>query len=218
MHSFSKEEKSGVYRAIHQRRDVRKEFLSKRISKRILMKIFNAAHHAGSVGFMQPWNFVVINDDKIKKKIKAIFLREHKRAKENYRGKQKKLYSSLKLEGIEESPVNVCITCDSKRGGNHVLGRNTIKETDIFSTCCAIQNLWLAARAEGIGVGWVSIMNNALLKKTLKIPKHIKPVAYLCMGYVSHFANKPLLESVGWRKRLVLDDLVSWNGWKGISK
>lgn len=177
------------------------------------MRIFKAAHHAGSVGFMQPWNFIVINDSKIKTKVKGIFLKENERAKVNYRGKRKKLYNSLKLEGIEESPVNVCVTCNPRRGGKHVLGRNTIKETDIFSTCCAIQNLWLAARAEGIGVGWVSIMDNTLLKKTLKIPKHIKPVAYLCMGYVAHFADKPLLESAGWRKRLALNDLVLWNSW-----
>ena len=105
-------------------------------------------------------------------------------------------------------------------GGKHVLGRNTIKETDIFSTCCAIQNLWLAARAEGIGVGWVSIIDNGMIKKILRIPKHIKPVAYLCLGYVSQFAKKPLLEMVGWRKRLLLDELIYWNSWNnnGLKK
>jgi len=219
-HAFDDVEKRGVYRAIHERRDIRKEFLPRKISKKILMKLLNAAHHAGSVGFMQPWNFIVIEDAKIKKKIKGIFLKENEKAKANYRGKRKKLYGSFKLEGIEESPMNICITCNSKRGGKHVLGRNTIKETDIFSTCCAVQNLWLAARAEGIGVGWVSIIHNMLVKKVLNIPRHVTPVAYLCLGYVSRFDNKPFLETTGWRKRLPLNELIYQNRWNnnGVKK
>lgn len=213
-HAFGDAEKRGVYRAIHERRDIRKEFLPRKISKKILMKLLNAAHHAGSVGFMQPWNFIVIEDAKIKRKIKNIFLKENERAKNNYRGKRKDMYCSFKLEGIEESPVNICITCDPKRGGKHVIGRNTIKEMDVFSTCCAVQNLWLAARAEGIGVGWVSIIDNMLVKKALHIPRHIQPVAYLCLGYVSQFADKPLLETVGWRERLPLDKLIYRESWK----
>ncbi len=219
-HVFDDAEKKGVYRAIYERRDIRAEFLPRKISKKILMKILDAAHHAGSVGFMQPWNFIVIENAKIKRKVKNIFLKENEQAKTNYKGKQKEIYSSLKLEGMEESPLNACITCDPRRGGPHVIGRNTIKETDVFSTCCAIQNLWLAARAEGIGVGWVSIVDNALIKKVLHIPKHVVPVAYLCLGYVSHFSDKPLLEKVGWRKRLSLVDLVYWDRWKnnGVNK
>jgi len=212
-HSFSEKEKKGLYRAIFERRDIRKEFLSRKIPKKILLKILNAAHHAGSVGFMQPWNFIVIEDKKIKRKIKEVFKTANEKAKANYRGARKKIYNSLKLEGIMESPINICITCNSRRGGNHVLGRNTIKETDIYSTVCAIQNLWLAARAEGIGVGWVSIIHNSLLKKALKIPKHIKPIAYLCIGYVSDFKDKPMLEAAGWRKRIALNDLILWNSW-----
>lgn len=213
-HAFGDAEKRGVYRAIHERRDIRKEFLPRKISKKILMKLLDAAHHAGSVGFMQPWNFIVIEDTKIKKKIKNIFLKENERARNNYRGKRKDMYCSFKLEGIEESPVNICITCDPKRGGKHVIGRNTIKEMDVFSTCCAVQNLWLAARAEGIGVGWVSSIDNMLVKKALHIPRHIQPVAYLCLGYVSQFADKPLLETVGWRERLPLDKLIYRESWK----
>ncbi len=215
-HAFDDAEKKGVYRAIHERRDVRKEFLPRKISRKILLKLLNAAHHAGSVGFMQPWNFIVIEDVKIKKKIKGVFVKENEKAKSNYSGKAKEMYGSFKLEGIEESPVNICITCDSSRGGKHVLGRNTIKETDMFSTCCAVQNLWLAARAEGIGVGWVSIINNGLLKKVLNMPKHIKPIAYLCLGYVSKFDKKPLLETSGWRKRMPLDELISWDSWDNM--
>ena len=211
--SFSPTEKKGVYRAIYERRDIRKEFLPKAIPRRILLKLLNAAHHAGSVGFMQPWNFVVIMDRKIKKKVKGIFGIENEKAKKNYKGNKLTKYLSLKLEAIEETPVNICVTCDSTRGGPHVLGRNSIKETDFYSTCCAIQNLWLAARSEGIGMGWVSIMNNAMLKKVLKIPKHIKPIAYLCLGYVSKFPQKPMLETKGWARRKNLEDLIYFNGW-----
>jgi len=212
-HEFSKVEKNGLYRAIFERRDVRKEFLNRRIPKKILKKILTAAHHAGSVGFMQPWNFIVIKDKKIKKKVKDVFLKANAKAKGKYQAARRKLYSSLKLEGIMESPINICITCNPRRGGKNVLGRDTIKETDVFSTCCAIQNLWLAARAEGIGVGWVSIINNTPLKKALKIPGHIKPIAYLCMGYVSDFPNAPMLETAGWRKRIDINTLISWDGW-----
>lgn len=212
-HAFPDSEKKGVYRAIYERRDIRKEFLSKTIPRRILLRLLNAAHHAGSVGFMQPWNFIVIMDKKIKQDVKKIFKSENEKAKENYSGEKLEQYLSLKLEAIEETPVNICVTCDPTRGGPHVLGRNSIKETDLYSTCCAIQNLWLAARSEGIGVGWVSILNNELLKKVLRIPAHIRPVAYLCLGYVSKFPKKPMLEVAGWASRQRLADLISWNQW-----
>ncbi len=212
-HVFPELEKRGVYRAIYERRDIRKEFLPQGIPPKILMKLLKAAHHAGSVGFMQPWNFVVIDDQKVKQKVKQIFKTENERAKKNYAGQKLKKYLCLKLEAIEEAPVNLCITCDPTRGGPHVLGRNSIKETDVYSTCCAIQNLWLAARSEGIGVGWVSIFNNDLLKKVLRIPKHINPIAYLCLGYVSEFPKKPMLEVEGWAGRKRLEDLIYWNSW-----
>jgi 5,6-dimethylbenzimidazole synthase len=149
---FSETQKKGVYRAIYERRDIRKEFLPKAIPKKILLKLMKAAHHAGSVGFMQPWNFIVIEDQAIKSQVKKIFQAENAKARKNYHGSKRKKYDRLKLEGIEEAPVNICVTCDPDRGGPHVLGRNTIKETDIYSTCCAIQNLWLAARSEGVGM------------------------------------------------------------------
>lgn len=212
-HAFSEEEKRGVYRAIHERRDIRSEFLPDEIPSDVLMKILHAAHHAGSVGFMQPWDFIIIDDKDIKKKVKDIFVVENEKAKGNYEGKKKEMYSSFKLEGIESSPINICITCDTERGGEHVIGRNSIKEMDVYSVCCAVQNIWLAARAEDIGVGWVSILNNKILKTVLDIPEHVIPVAYLCMGYVSEFAEKPLLETAGWRKRLPLEELISWNKW-----
>jgi len=211
--AFSSADQKAVYKAIYQRRDIRREFLPTDIPRKTLKRLLTAAHHAGSVGFMQPWNFIVIKNPAVKNQIKEIFQKENQKALKNYVGLKRQKYASMKLEGIEETPVNICITCDSTRGGPHVLGRNTIKRTDVFSTCCAVQNLWLAARAEGIGVGWVSIMNNRLLKKVLNIPQHIKPVAYLCLGYVKKFPSSPMLETVGWRKRLDVQELIFWDNW-----
>lgn len=218
MHEFTPQEKRGVYRSIYERRDIRKEFIPKPIPPALLLKLLDAAHHAGSVGFMQPWNFIVVEDPLLKGKVKQVFEKENTRAAANYKGKRKKKYQSLKLEGIMEAPVNLCVTCDSSRNGPHVLGRNTLPETDLFSTCCAIQNLWLAARSEGIGMGWVSILNHRKIKGILKIPESITPVAYLCLGYVMNFPGKPMLEDIRWEKRIPLEKLVYWNRWNKKGK
>jgi len=162
---------------------------------------------------MQPWNFIVIRDPEVKGRVKEMFLRENRRAAARYRGKRRKLYDTLKLEGIEEAPVNLCVTCDPDRFGPHVLGRNTVRRTDVYSTCCAVQNLWLAARAEGVGVGWVSILRNDRLKKVLGIPAGVIPVAYLCVGYPVEFPLLPDLERAGWAPRLPLGDLVFSDRW-----
>src|SRR5207253_8923834 len=126
------------------------------IPNEILVRILNAAHHAASVGFMQPWNFIVVKDLELRRRIHAHVDAERKRAAEKFEGERREKYLSYKLEGILDSALNICITCDTARCGPVVLGRNTIRETDVYSTCCAVQNLWLAARVEGIGVGWVS--------------------------------------------------------------
>jgi len=195
-----------VYEAIYSRRDIRK-YRPGPVADDVLLRILGAAHHAGSVGFMQPWNFIVVRDPGLRTEVKRSFERENARAAENYTGERRELYGSLKLEGILESALNLCVTCDRTRGGK-VLGRNTILETDLFSTCLAVQNLWLAARAEGVGIGWVSILDNAELSRLLELPEHVVPVAYLTAGYPEAFPDKPLLESVGWRERLPLEDLV----------
>ena len=209
---FSEEEKKGVYRAIYERRDIRREFISDPVPDAILNKILDAAHHSGSVGFMQPWNFIVIRDAAVKNQVKNLFEKENEKAALRYEGERRKQYQSLKLEGILEAPVNLCITCDHERGGQ-VLGRNTIPETDLYSTCCAIQNLWLAARAEEIGVGWVSILSPDGLKEVLGIPSRVTAVAYLCLGYVREFPKRPMLEEAGWEKRIPLAELVFKDQW-----
>ncbi|XWK51685.1 5,6-dimethylbenzimidazole synthase [Tunturiibacter empetritectus] len=126
-----------------------------------------------------------------------------------YEGEKQQSYAGMKLEGILEAPQNLCIVCDSQSSQGHQLGRRTMPETAIYSAVCAIQNLWLAARAEGIGVGWVSILEPTLLREALKIPGHITPVAYLCLGYVDAFATDPDLERAGWETRTPLKSVLS---------
>jgi 5,6-dimethylbenzimidazole synthase len=213
---FSDDERAAVYRVIFERRDVRRNFLQKPIADDVLARILTAAHHAGSVGFMQPWDFVVIRQRTTKKAVKQLFRRTNAQAAMRYEGAREALYRSLKLEGIEEAPVNIGVTCSRQRGGPHVLGRSTVRDTDLYSTCCAIQNLWLAARAEGIGVGWVSIMDHGALKQVLGIPRPVKVLAYLCLGYVSDFAVRPELETAGWRARIPVNELIHYESWGNI--
>ena len=201
-----------IYDVIFARRDVRR-FRQEPVPDDVLSRLLQAAHHAPSVGFMQPWNFIVVRNPHVKAEIKQAFAEENMRAARRYRGRRRSLYDALKLEGILEAPINLCITCDRSRGGPHVLGRNSQPETDLFSTCCAIQNLWLAAHAEGIGVGWVSILRAQRLRRILRIPRRVVPVAYLCVGYPERLLPKPELELVGWAPRLPLDHLVFADRW-----
>ena len=212
--NFSEAERAAVYKAIMLRRDIRRQFEQTPIPHDVLIRMLSAAHHAGSVGFMQPWDFILIEDYETKHKILDSFQRERDRSANFYDGTRRELFLSLKLEGILESALNVCVTCDRTRGGPHVLGRSTILDTDLYSTCCAIQNLWLAGRAEGIGVGWVSILDPEELSTILELPDHVVPVAYLCMGYVAEFPDAPELQRAGWRSRLPLSDLVHLNRWR----
>jgi len=210
---FTEEEKQGVYKAIYTRRDVRSHFIDKEIPEDVLLRILDAAHHAPSVGFSQPWNFIIIRDKDTRLKVKALFEQELMRSAEMLEEPRRSKYLSLKLEGIMESNVNICVTYDHSRFGPFVIGRSSIPETGIYSICCAIQNLWLAARAEGIGVGWVSILDNNGLKKILGIPDSIIPIAYLCLGYVTHFESKPDLERVGWLPRIPLSSIIYYERW-----
>ena len=212
--NFNEQEKDGLYKAIFSRRDVRSHFTSEPIDDEIITKILNAAHHAPSVGFSQPWNFILIKNEETRKKIKESFILENKKAAELIEDPKKSKYLSLKLEGILESAINLCVTYDPTKFGPFVIGKTSIPEAGIYSVCCAIQNLWLASRAEGIGVGWVSILSNEELKKTLNLPARVVPIAYLCLGHVTEFAEKPDLETKGWLSRLKLDDVVYYEKWE----
>lgn len=209
---FSPDEQRGVYRAIESRRDIR-TFKDGAIPPEVLARIIRAAHLGPSVGFMQPWDFVIIGDQEVRRRVKELFDRERQAASSFFDEPRRSQFLSLKLEGIMESAVNICVTCDPTRA-EVVLGRNSAPETDVYSTCCAVQNLWLAARAEGVGVGWVSILKQPQLRHILGIPPHIIPVSYLCLGYPVEFPAEPVLQTVGWRDRLTLADLVHFDRWE----
>ena len=208
---FNEAERAAVYRVIAERRDVRRGFLDAPLPDDLIGRLLAAAHSAPSVGLMQPSRFIVIRDYGIRKAVHQIFEAANRRAVDNYNGEQAERYSGLKLEGILEAPQNLCVLCDRGSERGHGLGRQTMPETAIYSTVCAIQNLWLAARSEGVGVGWVSILDPVELLKLLNIPGHLTLVAYLCLGYVEGFASEPDLERFGWEKRADLKTVVSYN-------
>jgi 5,6-dimethylbenzimidazole synthase len=210
---FSSAERAAVYRAILTRRDVRSQFLSDPVPDAVLSRVLIAAHHAPSVGHMQPWSFVVVRDANVKGRVHDLFRRANAEAALMFPEDKRAFYRSLKLEGIVEAPINICVTCDRKRAGPVVIGRTHIPIMDLYSAVCAVQNLWLAARAEGLGVGWVSILNQEDLRRALGIPRGVVPVAYLCLGYVSGFHAKPELEAAGWRPRLPLAELIHFERW-----
>lgn len=206
--SFSPEERAALYRCIRERRDVRRNFRPDPVPPDVLARVLAAGHAAPSVGFLQPWNFIVIREHATKEALHAAFTRANVEAAAMFEGERAELYRSLKLEGLREAPLLLCVTCERERAGPVVLGRTHQSEMDIYSTVCAVQNIWLAARAENLGVGWVSILALADLHRILAIPDAIVPIALLCMGYVEAFAHTPDLERAGWRKRLALEDLV----------
>ena len=212
-HAFTQQARDAIYHAIFSRRDVRGQFLPTPVPDEVLSRILTAAHHAPSVGFMQPWNFLVVRSQDTKRRVQGAFAKAHAEAAGMFEGDKRSTYQKLKLEGIVESPVGICITCDRERTGPVVVGRTHMKTMDLYSSVCAVQNLWLAARAEGLGVGWVSIFHQADLQEALGIPKGITPIAYLCVGYVSHFHAKPELETAGWLPRLPIEDLVYFDQW-----
>lgn len=211
-HAFPEAWRRGLYETITRRRDMR-SFLPDPIPDETLARILLAAHQAGSVGLSQPWNFLVVENREVRGQVRTHVEAERLRAAETFEKERREKYLSFKLEGILDAPINLCVTCDQQRFGPAVIGRNTIPETAIYSTCCAIQNLWLAARAEGIGVGWVSIMEPAVLRTILGIPDRVVPVAYLCVGFVESFPERPVFESRGWLPRLPLHEVVFHDRW-----
>jgi 5,6-dimethylbenzimidazole synthase len=211
--AFAPDEIDTVYRAIETRRDVRSEFLPDPLPDDLVMRLLNAAHHAPSVGFMQPWNFTLVRDQTIKERVWKAFDRANKEAASLFQDEQKSRYMALKLEGIRQAPLSICITCDPTRGGRVILGRTHNMRMDAYSTVCAVQNLWLAARAEGVGVGWVSIFHEDEVKGILGIPDHVEIIAWLCLGFVEKLYCEPELAVKGWRQRLPLEELVFEDGW-----
>ncbi|SNX71702.1 cob(II)yrinic acid a,c-diamide reductase [Cereibacter ovatus] len=211
---FSDAERQALYDIIAERRDVRDEFLPDPVDPAALRRVLEAAHLAPSVGFMQPWNFILIRDAARRAAVHQAFLRANDEAAALFPEDKRDTYRSLKLEGILKAPLNIAVTCDRDRCGPVVLGRTHNAEMDLYSTVCAVQNLWLAARAEGLGVGWVSIYREDELRAVLGIPDRVRIVAYLCIGHVDRFYTAPELALKGWRQRLALDDLLMEDGWQ----
>jgi 5,6-dimethylbenzimidazole synthase len=212
--AFAPALKRGLYEAIFRRRDMR-EFLPDAVPDEVLARVLTAAHHAASVGFTQPWDFIIVRDPERRRRVKAVFDEERLKNAAQFEGERREKFLSLKLEGILDAPLNLLVTCTPGRFGPGVLGKVSIRDVEAYSACLAVENLWLAARAEGLGVGWVSILRNDALAETFAIPPEVIPLAYLCIGYVRAFPERPLLASAGWAERLPPRAILHFDSWKG---
>jgi nicotinate-nucleotide--dimethylbenzimidazole phosphoribosyltransferase len=193
------------------RRDIRR-FRSDPVPDELVRRVLEAAHQAPSVGLSQPWRFVVVRSAGTRARVRALAARERVRqaARFDERARQ---FLDQKVEGVLEAPVGICVCCVPPPAGREVLGRGTTPATDVYSTACAIQNLWLTARAEGLGVGWVSFYRPADLRAVLGIPADVEPVAWLCVGWPDERPVRPGLERAGWAARVPLDEVVHAERW-----
>jgi nicotinate-nucleotide--dimethylbenzimidazole phosphoribosyltransferase len=203
---YPDEQREAVYRVIAERRDVRQGFRPDPVPADVLRRLLTAAHQAPSVGFSQPWDFIVITDRARREQIAALARRHRDEFAAGLPGARARAFDRLKIESILDTPVNIVVTCDRTRGGRHTLGRHVQPQTADFSSVLAVANLWLAARAEGLGVGWVSFFDERELAAALGLPAHLEVIAYLCLGYVTGFAAEPELATAGWARRRP----VSW--------
>ena len=213
MNRFSNEDIAAVYRVIAERRDVR-HFLSDPIAPDLMARVLNAAHLAPSVGFMQPWRFIQIADPALRQSVYEI-VEQERIATAHALAEREDEFMRLKVEGIRECG-EVLVVALMDRCEEYVFGRRTLPEMDLASVACAIQNMWLAARAEGIGMGWVSMFEPERLKRLLQMPAGAKPIAILCLGQVAAFYVKPMLEQQGWASRQALSDLHFVDRWGAI--
>src|SRR5213080_3272355 len=193
------------------RRDIRR-FRPDEVPGEVLERVLEAAHRAPSVGLMQPWRFIVVRELGARVAIRSLARRERLRQADRF-AERASQFLDQKIEGIVEAPLGVCVCCDPGDPGVEVLGRGTIPETDVYSTACAIENLWLSARAEGLGVGWVSFYRREDLRELLGIPARVEPIAYLCVGWPDERPVRPGLESAGWAARAPLDAVVMAERW-----
>ncbi len=209
-HAYEEEARAAVYRVIAERRDMR-HFRPGAVDPAVLRRLLWAAHHAPSVGYMQPWRFVRVTDAALRDGIHAL-VEEERIATARALGEREQDFMRLKVEGIRECGelLVVALCADRER---HVFGRRTLPEMDLASCACAIQNMWLAARAEGLGMGWVSIFDPARLAALVGMPEGARPVAVLCIGHVEAFYPAPMLELEGWASRLPEDVLIGENRW-----
>ena len=203
-----------VYAAIRSRRDVRAEFDGTVVDDEALRRILGAAPQAPSVGNTQPWDFVVVRKPDTLSAFAAHVAGCRQDFADKLDAERRKTFDPIRIEGIETSGTGVVVTYDPNRGGRHVLGRDTVDDTGLFSAVLAIENLWLAAIAENVGVGWVSFYEEAYLTELLDIPAPVRPIAWLCVGPVESFQEVPDLERFGWRTRRPLDDAVHFEQYR----
>ena len=219
-HAYNEQEQNAIYKVIAERRDMR-HFLPTAIAPELLTKLLHAAHHAPSVGLMQPWRFIRISDVNLRKQIHSQVNQERMHTAQaigEYENTARMAeFMRLKVEGILDcGEVLVATLCDDRE--KHIFGRRTIPEMDMASVSCAIQNLWLAARAEGIGMGWVSLFDPIKLAELLNMPAGAKPIAILCLGYVNTFYKEPMLVEEGWATEKPLAEMLMENGWQEEQK
>ncbi|WP_438037651.1 nicotinate-nucleotide--dimethylbenzimidazole phosphoribosyltransferase [Sorangium sp. So ce128] len=210
--AFDEGARQAVYDVIALRRDVRHFEPGRALDRDVLRRILEAAHLAPSVGFSQPWGFVVVRDEAQRARIRESFLRCRQEEAARFPEGRREQYLSYRLEGILEASLNVCVAVDLRPRGEAILGTIVQPEAVRASACCAVQNLWLAARAEGVGVGWVSIVEPAVLRAELRLPPGVEPIAYLCLGHPVAFRRRPMLEESGWRERRAVDEVVHEHG------
>ncbi|AGL14748.1 5,6-dimethylbenzimidazole synthase [Actinoplanes sp. N902-109] len=204
-----------LYDIIHTRRDVRGQFTGAPIAPAVLDRVLTAAHAAPSVGLSQPWDFVLIEDPAVRSRFHEHVRHERDVFAATLDAEAAQRFARIKIDGILESTMSIAVTYDPSRGSPAVLGRHAIADAGLYSVCLAIQNLWLAATAEGLGVGWVSFYREDFLSGLLGIPTGIRPVAWLCLGPVTHLEPAPDLERHGWQTRRPLADFLHSNRWSG---
>lgn len=209
-HRYSDVEIAAIERAIRERRDMR-HFLPDPLPEGLLERLIEAAHWAPSVGYMQPWRFIRITDRALRERIHAL-VEEERLATAAALPSRNEEFLRLKIEGILECAEVLVVALMPERE-RHVIGRRTLPEMDVASVGCAIQNMWLLARAEGVGLGWVSFFDPARLATLLAMPAGAKPLAILCLGRVPAFYPRPMFEDAGWGRRLALAEVLSENGW-----
>jgi 5,6-dimethylbenzimidazole synthase len=208
--AFSQAERDAVYRAIFERRDMR-HFAGGTVAPEVMRRLLTAAHHAPSVGFMQPWRFIRVASTALRIQLKAQVEQERVQTA-RVLGEREDDFMRLKVEGLLDAAEVLAVTLADGRE-KHIFGRRTMPHMDLASAACAIQNLWLASRAEGLGMGWVSLFDPAEVARLLGLPEGAEPIALLCLGPVDQFYPEPMLQQANWAKRQPLDTLVFENQW-----
>ncbi|MFI6501805.1 5,6-dimethylbenzimidazole synthase [Nonomuraea typhae] len=204
---------SQFYDVVHRRRDVRGQFTGAPVPEDVLMRVLSAAHAAPSVGLSQPWDFVVVRDPGIRGAFHDHVRHERDTFAATLDGEAAQRFARIKIDGVRESTLSVVVTYDPDRGAPAVLGRHSIADTGLYSVCLAIQNLWLAATAEQLGVGWVSFYREPFVQELLGLPARVRPVAWLCLGPVTHLEEAPDLERHNWSRRRPLGAAVHHDRW-----